>query len=148
MLYGLMIICVSPFIAHYADRLKSRLPLVLSGGTLGAVAIAELACVPSLTGVLISISLLGVAHAISVPSQLTFITETNQALCQRLGLTQVVSIFRLMERVGNILGPIIAGLFIAIFEIPQAFFWLAALVAASTLTLGVWIFLAKDRGVA
>ena len=148
MLYGLMIICVSPFIAHYADRLKSRLPLVLSGGTLGAVAIAELACVPSLTGVLISISLLGVAHAISVPSQLTFITETNQVLCQRLGLTQVVSIFRLMERVGNILGPIIAGLFIAIFEIPQAFFWLAALVAASTLTLGVWIFLAKDREVA
>lgn len=148
MLYGLMIICLSPFIARYADRLKSRLPLVLAGGVLGAIAIAVLAWAPSLEGMLISISLLGLAHAISVPSQLTFITETNQLLCQRLGLTQVVAIFRLMERVGNILGPVIAGLFIAYFEIPQAFIWLSALIAASTIILALWMISTQCRGAA
>lgn len=145
MLYGLVIICLSPFIAHYADRLKSRLPLVIIGGVLGAFAIAELAVAPTLSGMLVSIALLGLAHAISVPSQLTFITETNQELCQRLGLTQVVGIFRLMERLGNILGPVIAGLFIALFDIPQAFIWLSALIGCATLVLAVWMLLQQWR---
>ena len=146
MLYGLAIICLSPFIASYADRLKSRLYLVLAGGLLGAIAIAELAWMPSLTGMLFSIGLLGLAHAISVPSQLTFITETNQALCQRLGLTQVVGIFRLMERLGNILGPVFAGLFITLFGTPRAFIWLSLLIGTATLVLAVWMAIGQPQG--
>lgn len=145
MLYGLVIICLSPFIANYADRLRSRLPLVLSGGILGALAIAQMAIMPTLTGMMISIGLLGLAHATSVPSQLSFITETNKAMCERLGLGQVVGIFRLMERVGNILGPIIAGLFIAHFGLDHAFIWLALLIGAATLILAIWMFLQRPR---
>jgi MFS family permease len=137
---------LSPFIASYADRLKSRLYLVLAGGLLGAIAIAELAWMPSLTGMLFSIGLLGLAHAISVPSQLTFITETNQALCQRLGLTQVIGIFRLMERLGNILGPVFAGLFITLFGTPRAFIWLSLLIGTATLVLAVWMAIGQPQG--
>ena len=146
MLYGLFIICLSSLIAQYADRFKSRLPLILFGGTLGALAIAIPAAMPSLVGLMISIALLGMAHAIAVPSQLTFITETNQTLCSRLGLGQVVGIFRLMERVGNILGPIIFGLFISLFGITQAYGWLSFLVGSATLTLAVWVFKSRRRG--
>lgn len=146
MLYGLFIICLSSLIAQYADRFKSRLPLILFGGTLGALAIAIPAAMPSLVGLMISIALLGMAHAIAVPSQLTFITETNQTLCARLGLGQVVGIFRLMERVGNILGPIIFGLFISLFGITQAYGWLSFLVGSATLTLAVWVFKSRRRG--
>ena len=138
MLYGLMIICLSPVVAQYAERLKSRLLLVLAGGVLGALAIAQLAWSPTLFGVMTSIALLGLAHAISVPSQLTFITETNQTLCNELGLGQVVGIFRLMERVGNILGPLIAGLFITLFGLTDAFIWLSLLIGAATVILGFW----------
>ena len=146
MLYGLFIICLSSLVAQYADRFKSRLSLVLFGGTLGALAIAIPAAMPSLVGLMISISLLGMAHAIAVPSQLTFITETNQALCARLGLGQVVGIFRLMERVGNILGPIIFGLFISLFGITQAYGWLSVLIGLATLTLAIWVYKNRRRG--
>lgn len=139
MLYGLVIICLSPFVADYADRLRSRLPLILGGGLLGAAAIAELSLQPDLMGMMISIGLLGLAHAISVPSQLTFITETNPSLCERLGQGQVVGIFRLMERLGNILGPLIAGLFIAHYGLEHAFIYLAMLIGSATLVLALWI---------
>lgn len=145
MLYGLMIICLSPLIANYADRLRSRLLLVIIGGFIGSIAIGILALTPSLAGMLVSIALLGVSHAISVPSQLTFITETNEELCLRLGLTQVVGIFRLMERLGNVLGPVIAGFFIALFDVPQAFLWLSALIGSTTLILATWMFLQHSK---
>jgi MFS family permease len=139
MLYGLFIICLSSLIAQYADRFKSRLPLIICGGVLGSLAIAIPAIFSSLVGLMVSIALLGMAHAISVPSQLTFITETNQALCARLGLGQVVGIFRLMERAGNILGPIIFGAFISLVGISQAFGWLSLLIGTATLVLSAWV---------
>jgi MFS family permease len=140
MLYGLFIICLSSVVAQYADRFKTRLPLILFGGAAGSLAIAIPATVPSLGGLMVSIALLGVAHAISVPSQLTFITETNQVLCARLGLGQVVGIFRLMERVGNIVGPMIFGVFISLLGIAQAFGWLSILIGSATVILAIWFF--------
>lgn len=139
MLYGLIIICLSPVIASFADRLKSRLTLIVSGGIVGAMAIGTLAISPSLEGLIISISLLGIAHAVAVPSQLTFITETNQDLCNRLGVGQVVGIFRLIERLGNILGPLIFGLVISVTGITNAFLWVSILIGSATLVLTIWV---------
>jgi MFS family permease len=70
--------------------------------------------------VLFSIVLLGTAHAIGVSSQLTLITEICKDAGDRIGLGTVIGIYRLIERLGNISGPLVSGALIAAFGFSKA----------------------------
>lgn len=128
MAYGLAIICLSPFIANLADRFGKLRWFVGLGGFLSATAMLSLTSFESLTGVLISTTLLGIAHAIGVSPQLSLINECCKELVQEMGAGTTTGIFRLIERLGNVLGPILAGLLIARFGFSGAFVGIGAIV--------------------
>ncbi|WP_426107552.1 MFS transporter [Massilia sp. TSP1-1-2] len=127
MAYGLAIILFSPSIAKLADRLGKLRWFVSFGGYAAGVSMLVIWYLDNTTGLLISISLLGLAHAIGVSPQLALINELCKDIVQEVGAGATTGIFRLMERIGNVLGPVIAGILIAQFGFRGAFLGIGAL---------------------
>jgi len=120
MSYGLAMVLISPLTARVADALGNRKVFVILGGMLSGIALLMVHRFQSTLGMLFSIALLGAAHAIGVSSQLTLITEVCKEAGDRIGLGTVIGIFRLIERAGNITGPLISGLLIALYGFSKA----------------------------
>jgi predicted MFS family arabinose efflux permease/HAMP domain-containing protein len=118
--YGLAMILISPFTARIADALGTRKMFVVLGGILSGIALLMVHYFQNTLGVLFSIVLLGTAHAIGVSSQLTLITEICKDAGDRIGLGTVIGIYRLIERLGNISGPLVSGALIAAFGFSKA----------------------------
>lgn len=120
MCYGISMVLISPAIAKLADILGNRKRFVIVGGIVSGIALFMVHYTQNTLGVLFSVALLGSAHAVGVSSQLTMITEVCKDIGDKIGLGTVIGIFRLMERIGNITGPLISGFLIAIYGFPVA----------------------------
>jgi MFS family permease len=141
MVYGLAIILFSPSIAKLADRLGRLRWFVSFGGFAAGLSMLVIWYLNNTTGLLISISLLGLAHAIGVSPQLALINEFCKDAVQSIGAGAATGIFRLMERIGNVLGPIIAGVLVGNFGFEGAFLGIGTicLVCISCFTvLSLW----------
>ena len=112
MLYGVSTLLCLPFAARYADRFGRHATVVAIGGVL-----AGLGCLASLSAeavggasnaVMIAILALGVGHALSLASQLAIVQEVASRQ-RRLGQASVIGTYRLVERAGMVLGPVVAG---------------------------------------
>lgn len=137
MAYGLAIILLSPSVARLADRIGQLRWFVSLGGFASAASMFVIYAFDSTAGTLASITLLGMAHAIGVSPQLSLINDFCKEVMQEVGAGTATGIFRLIERFGNVLGPVIAGLLIAQFGFKGAFLGIGVLtlVCASTLTI-------------
>jgi len=141
MSYGLAMILISPLTARVADALGSRRVFVILGGIMSGTALIMVRQFQSTLGVLFSITLLGSAHAIGVSSQLTLITEVCKDAGEKIGLGTVIGIFRLIERIGNISGPIISGLLIASYGFPKAIAGIGIVAISGSVVFSVSFFL-------
>jgi predicted MFS family arabinose efflux permease len=132
MAYGLAIIFISPAAAVFADRLGCHRWSVVVGGYIAALGMALLWVLDSMLGVAIAVTCIGIAHAIGVPPQLAIVSNSCNQVIQEVGHATSAGIFRLMERIGNILGPILFALLIARYDFKIAFGGVALLMFAVT----------------
>jgi hypothetical protein len=114
------------------------------GGYAAAIAMAIPLFVSDTTGAVFAVVGLGVAHAIGVSPQLTLIADRCRDAIQEVGQATTVGIFRLVERIGNITGPILLGAMIAMMDFMGAFATLA-LFTFTTTTLFTLLLLWFDR---
>ena len=112
MLYGVSTLACMPFAARFADRSGRHTAVVAAGGLL-----AGLGCLASLSvatvggpsnAVMIAILALGFGHALSLTSQIAIVQEIA-SFHGGLGQASVIGAYRLVERVGMVLGPIVAA---------------------------------------
>jgi predicted MFS family arabinose efflux permease len=150
MAYGLAIIILSPFAAKLADRIGQLRWFVTVGGYAATLSMFIIYSFDNMAGLLCSITLLGVAHAIGVSPQLALINDFCKDVVQEVGSGTATGIFRLIERLGNVLGPIIAGIFIAQFGFKGAFLGIGILsfVCISCFTFMFFWFDRQSRAVA
>ncbi len=132
MAYGLAIIFLSPAIAGVADRFGHRRWFVVAGGYVAVLGVATLGFLDSTLGVALSVTFIGIAHAIGVPPQLALVSDSCQEVMQQVGQATSAGIFRFMERLGNVAGPIIFGLLIASYDFKAAFGGVAVLLFVVT----------------
>ncbi len=113
LLYWLLMIFVSPMAAKLSDRSGQRTAFLVLGGLLAAVAAYVLSVPGSLATALVGVALLGVAHALLNAPQLAMLADVCVKERAALGETTVIGMFRLIERLGSVVAPFIAGLFLA-----------------------------------
>ncbi|MDN3578978.1 MFS transporter [Chitinimonas viridis] len=140
MAYGLAIIAFSPLVAQMADKLGRHRWFVSIGGFAAAAAMFAIYFLDGTLGVALAILLLGVAHAIGVSPQLALISDYCKDAVAEVGQATATGIFRLIERLGNVLGPIIAGALIATYDFKGAFYGIGilTLVTSTVFTLAFW----------
>ncbi|AUI69783.1 MFS transporter [Beggiatoa leptomitoformis] len=115
MLYGIAAILISPFSATLADRLGKKRQFVSFGGFLGAIGILLIIEWQNTFAIVISVTLLGIAHAISLSPQLALVPDICPEESRRLGQATVISFFRLIERMGAVAGSLIAAIFVGFY---------------------------------
>jgi predicted MFS family arabinose efflux permease len=128
-------------VARLADRARTRCwRFVMLGGYAAALAMTMPLLVDDMKGVVIAVIGLGVAHAIGVSPQMTLINDRCDETVREVGQATAVGIFRLVERIGTITGPILLGAMIALSGFVSAFVVLALLTFATTtlFTLLLW----------
>ena len=118
MLYGVSTLACMPVAARFADRAGRHAAVVAAGGLL-----AGLGCLASLSdaafggpsnAVVIAIVALGFGHALSLTSQIAIVQEIA-SYHGGLGQASVIGAYRLVERAGMVLGPVVAGALAASF---------------------------------
>jgi len=147
MAYGLVIIMLSPLVAQFADRATHRWRFVMIGGYAAALAVAMPLFFEGGTGAALAVIGLGIGHAIGVSSQMTLINDRCEDVVKEVGQAAAVGIFRMIERIGMLLGPILLGAMIALSNFVNAFFVMAGLIFLATTAFTLLLFLPEKRSV-
>jgi MFS family permease len=140
MAYGLAIILLSPIVAQLADRVKNRSRFLMLGGLIAATAMTIPLFVEDMTGAALAVVGLGIGHAIGVSPQMTLIIDRCGETVKEVGQAKSVGIFRLVERIGTITGPILLGLMIALTNFMETFVILAVFTFATTTIFTLLLF--------
>lgn len=126
--------------ARIADRRQSQLSFVIVGAFLSGVAMLGALIWGDTIGVIVSITVMGIAQAVGMPSQVSLVPVISARECDRLGRATVIGLFRVFERIGSIVGPVAAAILVGLFGYP----WTMAaigmfVVAASAVLCGVFL---------
>lgn len=126
LLYAIVMVVLVPVAARWSDR-SGRRDWFTAGGlaisTLGAVAVGLAPGLPSLA---LAMLILGLGQAISIASQSALVGVFAQDEARTFGETAVYGAYRLIERLGNAAGPLVAGVLLAQFGFQGAFVGLSA----------------------
>ena len=134
MLYGVSTLLCMSIATRYADRFGRHAAVVTVGGVL-----AGLGCLASLSdqtvggasnAVMIAILALGVGHAFSLASQLAIVQEVASRQ-HGIGQASIIGAYRLVERAGMVLGPVVAGVLAANFGYQGAIVGIGIIVLVS-----------------
>jgi hypothetical protein len=120
MLYAASVIFASTAVAQYADRTGETGKVLFYGGILTAVGLGTISLVglpsiinwnsntvPATLIILVGVIMIGLAHGLINAPVVTHVAETK--LAARLGAGNVAATYRLVERFGHMLGPVIMG---------------------------------------
>jgi len=135
MLYGLMMVLLTPIAARFVDRIGHQLAFVSLGGVVSGLGAIGIFLSPSTEMMLLAILLLGVAQAISITPQLALVSTACPRECKELGQATVMGFFRLFERLGSALGPLIAAFLLHQFGFVTSIVVIGCGVAAGCLLL-------------
>ncbi|MBI2242264.1 MAG: MFS transporter [Magnetospirillum gryphiswaldense] len=110
-LYPLVMLVVSYYATRFADQWGWRVGQIAVGGILGGVGILLAALFDGTWPLMLGIVFLGAAHGMSASPQLALIPDICWVECQHYGRTQVLALLRTLERIGSVVGPLLAAVF-------------------------------------
>lgn len=127
MTYGLIVVLLGPWVSRMADRTGRHALFAGLGGLIGGAGTLAILQEQGVAGILIGIAALGVAHAFNNATQLALVPEVCRADCARMGDSSVFAVYRLLERGGSAIGPLLAAVLADRFGIQAALVALGAL---------------------
>ena len=139
MLYGVATTFLTPGVAQLADRTGRPGLLVVLGGLVAGLGLLAPLFQADTRMVLVCVLFLGIGHALSIAPQLALVPVFCARESQLLGSTTVLSIYRLLERSGNIVGPLVAAALLALFGPAGTIAAIGLLVAGGALLFAVGV---------
>lgn len=109
MTYGVMVVLLSPLAAGWA-RTRERMEALVGGGLLlSGLGGLTLLAGDSIEHVFVAVVLVGIGQAMSISAQSALVSEHCAASIAALGEGAVFGVYRLLERLGNAAGPLLAA---------------------------------------
>ncbi len=118
MVYGLCCITIGPLLGHWVDKAKDVTLFPLLAGLFSGLSLLVAAMLPSLYGMSASVFVLGLAQSTACPATMLCVLSLSSA--QTLGKEKTASIYRALERVGQVAGPVLFGAAIVFMDTTQA----------------------------
>lgn len=131
MVYAASLVLVLPQAARLAERGLRHEQLVLAGLCISGGGGLVLLVQGGLGAVYFSMLLLGLGQGLSIAAQSSLVAELCGEAIRRHGSGPVYGVYRLVERLGNAGGPLLAGLLVASLDYRGAFAAIGTLVLAS-----------------
>lgn len=131
MVYAVSLVLVLPQAARLAERGLRHEHLVLAGLCISGSGGLVLLMHGGLAAVYLAMLLLGLGQGLSIAAQSSLVAELCGDAISRHGSGPVYGVYRLVERLGNAGGPLLAGLLAASLDYRGAFAAIGALALAS-----------------
>ena len=131
MLYPISVVVLSPLAARLADHTGWKAGLVAVGGLIGGVGLLLPLLSTESDMITLAIVMLGLSHGLSASPQLAMIPDLCWTECRNMGQTSVLAFLRLAERVGSVIGPLLAAAFIPLYG------YNGAIIALGVVVLGM-----------
>ncbi len=109
MIYGLCIIYLGPVFSRLVDRIQNKISLVIFTGVISILAFLPFVLWEGIWPVILAVFLVGVANACGSSSLIVYYLDLTKNIS--LSDDKKISLFRTLERMGQILGPLIFGFF-------------------------------------
>lgn len=149
MIYPVIVIALGPVASWTADRLGSMMWMLVVGCFVSGIGLVLFNDVQSLWGVVLMVIIMGSAHAFTKAPQIAFVMEVCEEDMEKVGRTTVLGLLRTMERIGSVLGPIIAATFVGVFGYQQAIMYMGIIISGSAiLFLAVFAMTARSAAAA
>jgi MFS family permease len=111
--YSLMMILFSQAVSKWSDRHFTAKPFVFWGGILSGLSLVPFFFFTNTWMVAAGIIMLGLSHTVSVSNQAKMASQMNAV--KELGIGPGLGVYRQMERLGNVIAPVLLGLMSSIF---------------------------------
>jgi MFS family permease len=115
MLYGVVMVVVSPLAASFATTRERMEWLVGSGLLLSGLGTLLLLAGNDVGWVFAAVILIGLGQSLSIAAQSALVREHCDSEVSAMGEPAVYGVYRLLERMGNALGPMLAALLLMAF---------------------------------
>lgn len=145
MVYAVMMVLIVPLAARISDVGARREQLVAMGLCISGMGGLLMLTSASATVVFGVVFLLGLGQAISIAAQSALVGELCGDEIRRYGDGAVYGVYRMLERFGNALGPLIAALLVVQLGYPGAFVAMSILVLVCGILFGLTITLMIRR---
>ncbi len=135
MVYFLAFIIISPLAATLSDRWQVRRGFIVGGGLATLAGLAPLALWDQGWSAALAIGLFGFAQALISAPQLTLVTQISSRV--RVAEITAIGWFRMLERLGGALGPLLAVALAAAWSYHVAVLGIGLLCGVSALLFGL-----------
>ena len=115
MIYSLMFVFVGPPLSRFFEKHLNPALMSLAATVQAGAALLLAGLWPEVAGVVVAISLYALFRASCTPATTALLLQVSKPQVEKLGAATVISVSTLCERLGNISGPILAGLLITAF---------------------------------
>ena len=136
MLYAIVMVIGIPLASRWSGAASQRRLFVCAGLLLSGVAGLLPLVLPGIPGVVGLVLLLGIGQSLSIAPQTAMVAPLCQQEILLLGEGTVLGVYRLIERIGNVFGPLVAALLLQHFGFGATF----ALIGLFVLFCGISFF--------
>ncbi|OMH30296.1 MFS transporter [Motiliproteus sp. MSK22-1] len=145
MVYAVLMVIIVPLAAGVGNSCSGREKLVASGLCVSGIGGLALMVSDSSWAVLALICSLGVGQALSIASQSALVADHCDDEIQRFGSDAVYGVYRLLERLGNALGPLLASVLVIYQGYQGALVGIGLLLMLSGVLFALSIALSRER---
>ena len=118
MLNCLLVIYSGPPLSRLVLRARSLTCMVCLAGLVAAVGLLALAVLPPLPATVMGAVCIGLATGLNIPAQSEYLLRLKAA--QAIGISQSMSILDALQRVGQVIGPLMAGAALMLMPLEKA----------------------------
>ncbi|WP_117190072.1 MFS transporter [Rhizobium terrae] len=132
LLYSLTIILFGSASGRIVDWLGRTGFMLALGGIMSAIGLVLFHGWENIWSVVLMVLIMGLGHSVTKSPQIAYALEISEEEAIRVGRTTVLGVLRTTERIGSVLGPMLAAFLVAQFGFKQAIlFFGIGIVAAS-----------------
>ena len=131
MLYGLCFITAGPLLGKWIDHRKDKSLFLTLTGLLSGITLLIAATATNMAGAAAAVISLGLAQCLAAPASM--ICVLTLASAQTLGREKTASIYRGLERMGQVAGPVVFGIAITVMAPASALLLMGGIVCALSL---------------
>jgi len=119
MVYAISMIYLAPLLNKYVDRSGNKKGFIAAGGIIGGLGLMVFFFYEGTAAAVFAIMMLGISSSVGLAAQTVYAVDAPAA--NRIGAGKAMGIYRFLQRMGQVLGPIVLGIMLTHTGIEKGF---------------------------